>query len=84
MYKILTKVVGSRLSEVLRDTISHLQIAIFGGKQISDTAPVANEVVVDNWQGGRDALVSKLDSEGIWQVSVGLLRKHDGEERLFQ
>lgn len=46
MYKILTKVVGGRLSEVQRDTISHLQITIFGVKQISDTAPVANEVVV--------------------------------------
>ena len=45
VYKIITKVLATRLSEVLSDTISENQSAFILGRQISYATLIANEVV---------------------------------------
>lgn len=45
IYKIITKVLSPRLSEVLKDTTSHYQSPSMGGRQILDASLVLDEVM---------------------------------------
>ena len=47
IYKIITKVLATRLSEVLFNTISKNQCVFVLGRQILDAALIANEAVDD-------------------------------------
>lgn len=76
VYKIITKVLASRLSEVISDTISENQSAFIPGRQILDAALIANEVVDDVKSLKKKGLVFKLDFEKAYdRVNWGFLDK---------
>ena len=63
LYKIISKVLVSRLKEVLDSTISKNQGAFVANRQILDVALVANEVVEDVRATRRKGVVFKIDFE---------------------
>ena len=63
LYKIISKVLASRLKGVLDSTISKNQGAFVANRQILDVALVANEVVEDVRAIGRKGVVFKIDFE---------------------
>ena len=74
LYKIIAKVLSSRLKEVLPETIGESQGAFVAGRQILDTVLVANEVVEDYRKGGRSGVVFKIDFEKAYDfVEWGFL-----------
>ncbi|XP_028052598.1 uncharacterized protein LOC114257077 [Camellia sinensis] len=63
LYKILTKVLSSRLKAVIPQIISENQSAFIGGRNILNGVLVANEVV-DSWKKAKKrGLIIKLDFE---------------------
>ncbi|XP_028114676.1 uncharacterized protein LOC114312615 [Camellia sinensis] len=68
LYKILSKVLSSRLKAVLPQIISKNQSAFLGGMNILDGVLVTNEVV-DGWKKSRKrGLIIKLDFEKIYDL----------------
>ncbi|XP_028125789.1 uncharacterized protein LOC114322644 [Camellia sinensis] len=68
LYKILTKVLSSRLKAVIPQIISENQSAFIGGRNILDGMLVANEVV-DSWKKSRKkGLILKLDFEKAYDT----------------
>ena len=63
LYKIISKVLVSRLKEVLDSTILKNQGAFVANRQILDVALVANEVVEDFRVTGKKGMVFKIDFE---------------------
>ena len=63
LYKIISKVLVSRLKDVLDSTISKNQGAFVANRQILDVALVANEVVEEFRANGKKGLVFKIDFE---------------------
>ena len=63
LYNIISKVLASRLKEVLDSTISKNQGAFVSNQQILDVALVASEVVEDLRATGRRGVVFKIDFE---------------------
>ena len=63
LYKIISKVLVSRLKAVLDSTISKNQGAFVANRQILDVALVANEVVEDVRATRRKGVVFKIDFE---------------------
>ena len=72
VYKIITKVLATRLNEVLSDTISENQSAFILGRQILDVALIANEVVENIRSQGNLGLVFKLDLRKLMIKFVGV------------
>ena len=63
LYKVISKVLASRLREVLGNTISQSQGAFVQKRQILDAVLVANEVVEEVRKQKRKGLVFKIDFE---------------------
>ena len=63
VYKIITKVLTSRLSEILSNTIPENKCAYIHSKQILDAALIANIVVNDVRTQKKQGLVFNLDYE---------------------
>ncbi|VVA31869.1 Hypothetical predicted protein, partial [Prunus dulcis] len=63
LYKVISKVLASRLREVLGNTISQSQGAFVQKRQILDAVLVANEVVEEVRKQNRKGLVFKIDFE---------------------
>ncbi|CAL8998321.1 unnamed protein product, partial [Prunus brigantina] len=63
LYKMLSKVLASRLREVLGSTISSYQGAFVRGRQILDAALIANEVVEESRRLNKSGMVFKIDFE---------------------
>ena len=63
LYKIISKVLVSRLKDVLHATVSTNQGAFVANRQILDVALVANEVVEDYRASRRKGVVFKIDFE---------------------
>ena len=66
LYKIISKVLVSRLKEVLNSTISQNQGAFVAHRQILDVVLVANEVVEEYRASGRKGFVFKIDFEKVY------------------
>ena len=61
LYKIISRVLSTRLKGVLADTIGEAQGAFVVGRQILDNVLVANEVVEEYRKQGRSGVVFKID-----------------------
>ena len=64
LYKIISKVLSTRLKGVLADTIGESQVAFMAGRQILDNVLVANEVV-EEYRKNDQVLSSKLISRRL-------------------
>ena len=74
LYKIISKVLSSRLKGVLADTIAETQGAFVAGRQILDFVLIANETVEEYRKLGRSGIVFKLDFEKAYDhVEWGFL-----------
>lgn len=63
MYKVLTKLLASRLKKVMQKVISKIQISFLEGRQIEDSILIANELVDDAKRRKREALLFKVNFE---------------------
>ncbi|GKD07238.1 RNA-directed DNA polymerase, eukaryota, reverse transcriptase zinc-binding domain protein, partial [Tanacetum coccineum] len=63
MYKVLSKLLASRLSQVIHKLISSNQTTFLKGRQILDGSLVANEIVNFAKKEGIDLLIFKVDFE---------------------
>ena len=63
LYKILAKVLASRLRRVIDKVVSHSQNAFIEGREILDATLIANEVVNSMRRRNDGKLVCKLDIE---------------------
>lgn len=63
VYKILCKVLTSRLKLVMKGLIVQPQSAFIEGRQILDSILIANECIEDRRISGRKGLICKLDLE---------------------
>ena len=74
LYKIIAKVLSSRLKQVLADTIGESQGAFVADRQILDTVLVANETVEEYRKEGKSGVVFKIDFEKAYDyVAWGFL-----------
>ena len=80
LYKILAKVLASRLKRMIDKVVSNNQNAFVGGRQILDAALGANKAI-DSWkQRSNVGLVCKLDIEKAydnvnWNFLLSVLEK---------
>jgi hypothetical protein len=65
MYKIISKVLANRLKSVLGKVVSHSQTAFIKGRQILDSALVANECVDSRIRSETPGIICKLDLERL-------------------
>ncbi|VVA25489.1 Hypothetical predicted protein, partial [Prunus dulcis] len=85
LYKMVSKVLASRLREVLGSTISSYQSAFVQGRQILDAALIANEVVEESRRLNKSGMVFKIDLEKAYDhvewrfVDEVLIRKGFGD-----
>ncbi|KAI5349821.1 hypothetical protein L3X38_002710 [Prunus dulcis] len=85
LYKMVSKVLASRLREVLGSTISSYQSAFVQGRQILDAVLIANEVVEESRRLNKSGMVFKIDLEKAYDhvewrfVNEVLIRKGFGD-----
>lgn len=72
MYKVLSKVLATRLRKVMHLLISEGQSAFIKGRQILDGVLIANELVDDAKKRKKEAMFFKIDFEKAYD-SVNLM-----------
>ena len=71
LYKVISKVLATRLKKVLPSIINDSQMAFVEGRQILDAILIASEVV-DQWSSkGRKGVLLKLDLEKAYDKVDG-------------
>ncbi|KAK9927793.1 hypothetical protein M0R45_024959 [Rubus argutus] len=83
LYKIIAKVLASRLKEVLGGTISIAQGAFVKGRQILDAVLVANEVVEETKKKKNEGLFLKVDFEKAYDHIEWTFLDHVLEQKGF-
>ena len=83
LYKIIAKVLASRLKEVLGGTISIAQGAFVKGRQILGAVLVANEVVEETKKNKNEGLVLKVDFEKAYDHIEWTFLDHVLEQKGF-
>ncbi|KAJ9697646.1 hypothetical protein PVL29_006989 [Vitis rotundifolia] len=63
LYKVIAKVLSTRLRGVLHETIHSTQGAFVQGRQILDAVLIANEIVDEKRRSGEEGVVFKIDFE---------------------
>lgn len=74
LYRILSKLLASRLKKVLDGLISNCQLTFLSGRQIQDEVLVVNETVDYATRNKKKCLVVKVDFKRLTLCFVGLLR----------
>ncbi|GJX95375.1 RNA-directed DNA polymerase, eukaryota [Tanacetum coccineum] len=79
-YKIISKILANRLSEVVDELVSHEQSALIKGRQILDGPLILNEVISWCKARNRQALIFKVDFQKaydsvLWDYLDELLEK---------
>jgi len=80
VYKIIAKVLAERIKNVLPYVIDESQSAFLKGREILDSALMANEVIEDLRRGGRSGLCLKVDFEKAydsvrWEFLYDMLQR---------
>ncbi|XP_026432710.1 uncharacterized protein LOC113330060 [Papaver somniferum] len=80
VYKILSKVLATRMTLVLPKLISHVQCAYIEGRQITDGTLIANELVDSRSKAEKPGVICKIDLEKAfdrinWSYLEFMLRK---------
>ncbi|XP_075099232.1 uncharacterized protein LOC142176070 [Nicotiana tabacum] len=80
VYKIVAKVLTERLKKVIGKLVSDYQNAFIKGRQITDAALIANEVLDWRQKNGEPGVLFKLDIEKAfdkinWQYLISILRQ---------
>lgn len=69
LYKIISKILASRLKHVLPTLIGENQSSFISGRQILDGVLIANEIVDSYKRSGEEAIVLKIDIHKAFEVN---------------
>lgn len=76
IYKIISKLLSSRIKRVLSSIISNSQSAFVSGREMLDGVLIGNELVDYITKEGRECLLFKVDFEKVYDKSSWKFLRH--------